>query len=43
MDAEEGFNGEVRFGVEAVSSNDIDEKVFAAFDVRATEVGEKGF
>jgi hypothetical protein len=43
VDAEEGFNGEVRFGVEAVSSNDIDEKVFAAFDVRATEVGEKGF
>lgn len=42
MNAQEGFNGEVRFRSETVTSYNVDEKVFAAFDVGVTKVGEQG-
>ena len=42
MNAQESFNGEVRFRSETVTSNNVDEKVFAAFDVGVTKVGEQG-
>lgn len=42
MNAQKGFNGEVRFRSETVAPYNVDEKVFAAFDVGVTKVGEQG-